>query len=144
MKLVGGTETTEKRHHIPNLVRLPVLPLGHLLVIKHLLDLRKRVVFIEVHGVLEPPIVFRVGVGEAQPHLVQLRRLLQRDAELAVRVYQQLFKAWRAYDDVPCLVDVKDLQILHGAAPRDDATKVVIRRGHSVKPEQPQSAQACR
>ena len=44
-------------------------------------------------------------------------------AERAVRADLQLLEARRAYDDVPRLVDVPDLQMLHGAAPRDHATE---------------------
>lgn len=46
LQLLDAAESTEKRHHVPDLIR-------HLLVITHLLDLRKRVVFIGVHGVVD-------------------------------------------------------------------------------------------
>jgi hypothetical protein len=88
LERLGAAECSEECFHVLDLIRLPVLPLGHLLIIKHLLYFMNGVLSFGVLGVMEAPIMLRVAVGKAQPHHVQwlCLRLLQGDAERAIRV----------------------------------------------------------
>lgn len=78
--------------------------------------------------------ILRVAVGEVKPHRFQPRRLLHRDEERAEREDLQLLEAWGAHNDVPRPVDVVDLQMLQGGAPRDQAAEVGVRGDHVAEP----------
>lgn len=88
LERLSAAECSEECFHVLDPIRLLVLPLSHLLVIKHLLDFMNGVLPVGVHGVVEAPRMLRVAVGEAQPHHVQwlCLCLLQGDAERAIRV----------------------------------------------------------